>query len=179
VRKHVLQCVGISQYTLEDILTKSRDRSEDVRKACFAMVREKMEIEQLSVTQRALLLKDGLCDRDEGVKQAAVQLCDAWYSKLSDDPIKVTRYSKSYPNNQFLRCLDIEENEEVAEIAIRAILASHENVTFNVVLDDIDRETALFWRLYCENLKLLKVTLKKRIFSEFSRMKKHSKHVFR
>ena len=146
---------------MDDILVKSRDRSEDVRKACFALLCEKVDIEKLTVTQRGSLLKDGLCDRDEGVKNSAIQMCDTWFTKMGEDPIK------------FLRCLDIEENEEIAEIAVRALLASRENITINITVDDIDRETALFWRLYCENLKQVKVRRNFHEISHIIRMKKH------
>ncbi len=59
----VLNHIGLSKYTLPEILNRTRDVKEDVRKHAFFVLLKKVNIKVLSISQRMTLLKDGLNDR--------------------------------------------------------------------------------------------------------------------
>ena len=63
VRLAVLSNVCITNGTLPCILKRSRDVKDEVRRLTFATIAEKVELRQLSISQRVALLQDGLNDR--------------------------------------------------------------------------------------------------------------------
>ncbi len=115
VRKAILSVIGISKITITDILERTRDVHEEVRKHAYTVLGMKVPVDKLSISQRIILLKEGLRDRCESVQMACKELlCKHWLGTKS----------RSVDGNiiKLLHHLDIEENEEVAEDALKCLM---------------------------------------------------------
>lgn len=89
VRKAVLSSIGLTKLTVTDVLNRTRDVNEDVRKHAFTIFASKVPVEKLSIDHRATLLRDGLNDRVEVVRKAAVDMIGFWLKRVKNDPIQV------------------------------------------------------------------------------------------
>jgi condensin complex subunit 3 len=63
VRKAVLNQIGLSKTTIIEIINRTKDVKDDVRKHAFEMIGKKVNIKLLKISQRAQLLHQGLQDR--------------------------------------------------------------------------------------------------------------------
>jgi condensin complex subunit 3 len=86
----VLNWIGISKNTIDDVILRTRDVVDEVRRHAFRVIGSKVALEKLTIAQRINLLKDGLSDRSDAVRECCVDmLCNIWYKRVKDDPIKV------------------------------------------------------------------------------------------
>ena len=63
---------------LQDLLERTSDVSDAVRKQAFSVLANKCRMGNLSKPQRALVLRQGLRDRSPGVLEAARTLAQTW-----------------------------------------------------------------------------------------------------
>jgi len=73
VRKAALLAVAVTESTLPALLSRTRDIKEDVRKAAFQMLATKLSPHDLEVSERLALLKSGLRDRSNSVREACTK----------------------------------------------------------------------------------------------------------
>lgn len=63
VRKAVLTAIGMSTFTAQHVLTRTKDVNDDVRKMTYTIFGKKVPMDKLTAEDRVTLLKDGLNDR--------------------------------------------------------------------------------------------------------------------
>ena len=63
---------------MQDIIFRTRDVSDVVRKQAYTVLAAKAKMTDLSMEERALLLRQGLHDRSSGVVSSAVALVQDW-----------------------------------------------------------------------------------------------------
>jgi len=63
VRRAVLSSIAPSVLTLPDMLERTHDVKESVRRLAYQMLAEKVHMKALTIAQRIRLLQDGLNDR--------------------------------------------------------------------------------------------------------------------
>ncbi|EIE21059.1 hypothetical protein COCSUDRAFT_43416 [Coccomyxa subellipsoidea C-169] len=112
VRKAVLHSLSAARCSLPEILNRTRDISDEVRKMAYAAIRDRVPLEFLSLEQRACLIRRGLGERKAAVRDCAVALMCHW---LNVDA------SGSVPS--LLRLLDVHKAEEEAEQVLLALIA--------------------------------------------------------
>lgn len=78
MRCAVLRNVAACKTTLPVIMQHARDEREEVRVASLGKLRTEFGLRQLSISQRAWVLEQGLGDRSQPVRLAAVTLLVAW-----------------------------------------------------------------------------------------------------
>ncbi|ETO17433.1 hypothetical protein RFI_19889, partial [Reticulomyxa filosa] len=144
-RKEALLTIHLGNRTLKSILRRLRDDSEDVRQTAFTKM-SSVAMKSISITTRVDVLKSGLTDRCQSVRDTCSRLLERW---LSTEPI----------NNDiiaFLKHLDVEEYEEQSELILRHIIDQQLPLTVDsppyVDISRIDAEHALYWRVLCQCL---------------------------
>lgn len=81
--------LGRTEHTFDEILGRTRDVHEDVRKQAFAVIAN-IPLEELTLEQRMTVLNDGLYDRNEDVKAACTKMfCVSWFDQAGGDISKV------------------------------------------------------------------------------------------
>eukprot|EP01114_Cavostelium_apophysatum_P015640 TRINITY_DN4306_c0_g1_i1.p1 TRINITY_DN4306_c0_g1~~TRINITY_DN4306_c0_g1_i1.p1 ORF type:complete len:1452 (-),score=526.24 TRINITY_DN4306_c0_g1_i1:463-4818(-) len=143
VRKAVIGSIGLSKFTIEDVLKRTHDGNEDVRKHTFQVVSNKLPVEKLTIAQRINLLKDGLNDRSEAVRTACSKMiCDHWLKQRENNPIKL------------MELLDVQENEDTVEMCLRYTMQNVTNLGLHEFVDPkkLTPEMAIYWRVYCSYL---------------------------
>ncbi|BDA45173.1 probable condensin complex subunit 3 at N-terminal half [Coccomyxa sp. Obi] len=153
VRKAVLHSLSAARCSLPEILNRTRDISDEVRKMAYAAVRDRVPLEFLSLEQRACLIRRGLGDRKPAVRDCAVALMCHW---LNEDA------GGSVPS--LLRLLDVHNAEEEAEQVLLALIecgrlqpaALTEEATEGDPglrrapgSEPMPDEVALMWRIFC------------------------------
>lgn len=78
VRRAVLHSLAPSAPALPFLVQRTRDVSEDVRRATFLALANKVPLQSLSIAQRATLLHRGLADRAPPVRAAALVMLGKW-----------------------------------------------------------------------------------------------------
>uniref|UniRef100_A0A7S2ZCN2 Nuclear condensin complex subunit 3 C-terminal domain-containing protein n=1 Tax=Rhodosorus marinus TaxID=101924 RepID=A0A7S2ZCN2_9RHOD len=73
VRKAVLDNLSPEEWNIELILSRTSDTSEDVRRACYKLVAEKIDLQSLTISQRVTLLRRGRLDRSSHVRKEFLQ----------------------------------------------------------------------------------------------------------
>ncbi|KAJ8905018.1 hypothetical protein NDN08_001530 [Rhodosorus marinus] len=73
VRKTVLDNLSPEQWNIELILNRTSDTSEDVRRACYKVLAEKIDLQSLTISQRVTLLRRGRLDRSSHVRKEFLQ----------------------------------------------------------------------------------------------------------
>nr|XP_033804584.1 condensin complex subunit 3 isoform X2 [Geotrypetes seraphini] len=153
VRRAVLSCIGPSAKTLPQIVGRTMDIKDAVRKLAYQVLSEKIHIRALSIAQRVQLLQQGLNDRSDAVKEVMQKkLLQAWLRFCNGDVLEL------------LHCLDIENCSEVAISALNVMFALspiNELVQNCKNLDDsklipienLSPENVLYWKSLCEYLK--------------------------
>ena len=69
VRRTIVRCIGATKLSLKHILERTRDIDEHVRRAAFKFMAETVHIKVKTISQREGVLKRGLGDRNDNVKQ--------------------------------------------------------------------------------------------------------------
>jgi len=159
VRRAVLLNIALSSHTLEGIIGRTQDVTESVRKLAYRVLAEKVNIKSLTIAQRVQLLSNGLHDRSESIKDVcAKELLNGWLKSFDNDVVRL------------LKCLDVEGCTEIAELALKTVLAGlpKEDLKFyidslkkeqgeqgpvRVSYETLDAETAFYWRCLGEHFK--------------------------
>lgn len=110
VRMAAISTVAPSKPAIRGLLSRTRDVTEAVRKHALGVLREKVEMRWLTISQRAKLLGDALADRSPSVRTAAVELVRGWLRK-ADRQLPV-----------LLKALDVASYETAAERVVAALL---------------------------------------------------------
>lgn len=117
--------VPLTPLSLPDILSRTRDVDSSVRRAVYSPVLEQLESpKQLTIAQRELVVKSGLQDREQVVRNSAAKLVAAWADMANGDVI------------QFIRLFDfdmMEDSENAAELALLSLFESRPEL-----LDSLD-----------------------------------------
>uniref|UniRef100_UPI00398E89FD condensin complex subunit 3 isoform X2 n=1 Tax=Pristiophorus japonicus TaxID=55135 RepID=UPI00398E89FD len=153
VRRAVLSCIGPSAKTLLKIIGRTMDVKENVRKLAYEVLAEKIHIKAFSIAQRVKLLKQGLSDRSDAVKQVVQKkLLQAWLRTMDGNVLDL------------LHRLDVENCVDVAVSALNVLFAqTHlEELVENcqnlnngkvISVETLTCENALYWRCLCKYLK--------------------------
>ena len=87
-----LSRICIAEHTVDEILARVRDISEDVRKQAFSVIAN-ISLSKLELEQRIAILSDGLYDRNEEVKTACTKMfCGLWFEQAGNNMTKVTLF---------------------------------------------------------------------------------------
>jgi condensin complex subunit 3 len=162
VRKMLVLSIPPSNATALDIIERTLDVNDSVRKAAYRVLANKFPLQSLSIKLRTTILRRGLADRVPAVTTECIKMMkDAWLAKCCEgDPIALLKY------------LDVETNESVGEAVMEELLkagvvqikdgqslreffiaeneANNDNCSQKVKL--MDAETALYWRMLCRHL---------------------------
>ena len=117
VRSSILLAVEPSKDTMNEIIARTRDIKDTVRKAAFHKIAERVLVKQLTIEQRLLLIKEGLNDRSVAVKRVVEkELIMNWFKSCNNDLVK------------FLMLLDIQSDpktiDKLLNILFHSFLAS-------------------------------------------------------
>jgi hypothetical protein len=85
------------------------------------------------------------CFRSKEVVSLYDEVLQVWFQQHNSDPL------------QLLENLEAENNEKVAELALKRIFATQTMDLNRFKYEEIDFKFALFWRVYCEWVKETKV----------------------
>ena len=117
VRSAVVECIVIVPTTLPSLVARVKDIHKNVRLSCLKRLTENVDMRHLHVKMRGMIIRHGLQDRDQLVKNAAIELLFKWLS------------THDYKVSNMLKYLGLLKNEEEVELAAFEILANIENRT--------------------------------------------------
>ncbi|CAH2079627.1 unnamed protein product [Thlaspi arvense] len=165
VRKTIVLSLPPSNATTQAIIDCTLDVNESVRKAAYSVLANKVPLQSLSIKLRTTILQRGLADRAVNVSKECLKLMkDQWLSNYCQgDPI------------EFLKYLDVETYESVAESALEVLLseglimptddksiqqyilsadgeARDESACSPPNIQLMEPEIALYWRIICRKL---------------------------
>ncbi|XP_064631068.1 condensin complex subunit 3-like isoform X2 [Lineus longissimus] len=155
VRRAILSTIAASKKTLPGILERARDVKDVIRKQAYQVIAENIHMKSLSIAQRVKLLKDGLNDRADEVKQACTdKLLQAWLRQYGGNILDV------------LRGLDVEESAEVADQALKVMFSKCQqkqlvdeldllNEKLVIPAEKLTCENVFYWRCLCDYFKAL------------------------
>ena len=91
VRRAALLYIPLTQSTLDAVLSRTRDTDVLTRKLVYsAVLRPKLSHpRQLTIAQREQVVKDGLGDREPGVRVATGKMVGSWFDKVSTEADEV------------------------------------------------------------------------------------------
>ena len=115
VRKAVLASLAVCDHTLPEIVARTADVSDDVRRVAFIIISGKVPFDVLSITHRAHILKRGLADRDAKVRAAAMDTFHRWIEVNGGGALGLITV---------IEALDVETNEEIVDTFIREIVGT-------------------------------------------------------
>ena len=126
------------------MIKRIKDIDPKIRKNTFCLLNNNLQIETLPKTQLQYLLTEGLCDRDESVRNECTKMCENWFTKLGEDFLK------------WLTFLDYKKNEYLAELSCYLLLHSRYYKKFinlsNVPIIDFQQQLNLdslfFYRVF-------------------------------
>jgi len=157
VRKSVIAAISLCPRTLEAVIERTKDVNEEVRRAVFLVIGEKIPLSELSAANRARLITNGLKDRHSAVARSASSMVATWLTRDCGGNVL-----------ELLRMVGVTDNEDVAVEAIHSLIASEhirpvaaskdqgllredgsfqDNFSNNRVLSP---EAALYWRVLCQ-----------------------------
>ncbi|KAN0009398.1 hypothetical protein ACTFIU_006685 [Dictyostelium citrinum] len=111
VRVTALNNIVPSKKSLQPILEKTLDINSTVRKGSFIFIGKKIEIRFIPISLRVGLLKNGLKDRDQSVREAcSTMLIDYWLEK-------------SLEVSKFIKNLEVELFEQEVEVVLLEIFS--------------------------------------------------------
>ncbi|KAG7543651.1 Armadillo-type fold [Arabidopsis thaliana x Arabidopsis arenosa] len=165
VRKTIVLSLPPSNATTQAIIDCTLDVNESVRKAAYSVLANKVPLQSLSIKLRTTILQRGLADRAVNVSTECLKLMkEQWLSNsCGGDPI------------EFLKYLDVETYESVAESALEVLLseglimptddksiqqyilsadgeARDESTCSAPSIQLMEPEVALYWRIICRKL---------------------------
>ncbi|KAF2353585.1 Nuclear condensin complex subunit 3 C-terminal domain [Trinorchestia longiramus] len=153
VRRAALCCTGINFHTLPDVLQRTRDKNNLVRRQAYVVLAQKVHIRSLQISQRVRLLSEGLNDRSDLVRVAVQKtLLNSWLRFVNGSILDL------------LTCLDVEASTKVAELALDSLFQDVPAATLVqafdmldgnklVQLDKLKPESALYWKTLAKHLK--------------------------
>ncbi|KAK2143344.1 hypothetical protein LSH36_852g00004, partial [Paralvinella palmiformis] len=153
VRRAVLSAIAATTKTLGSILERTKDVKELVRKLAYQMIAEKIDIRALTIAQRVSLLREGLNDRSDMVKEACTsRLLQSWLSRYQGNILELLKY------------LDVENTLETSEQMLKAFFDKspiHEllenfdvlNQELTIPLEELSCESVLYWKSLCSFVK--------------------------
>ncbi|XP_033122987.1 condensin complex subunit 3-like isoform X2 [Anneissia japonica] len=155
VRRAVLSCIAPSTRTLPTIIQRILDTKDSVRKLAYQVIAEKVHVKALTIAQRVRILKTGLSDRSEMVRETCA-------SKI------ITAWLRTFEGNvlELLKCLDVENSCETAEMALKKymkrippeeLVENFDLLNGRLVIEEssLTCENVLYWRCLCEHLNSL------------------------
>ncbi|XP_031571204.1 condensin complex subunit 3-like [Actinia tenebrosa] len=163
VRKAVLMNIALTRRSLTPVIGRTHDITEAVRKVAYRIIGEKVKIQSLSIALRVQLLQDGLNDRSSVIQEVCIKcILQGWLKSLDGNVVSL------------LKCLDIENSVDTAEIAVKALLKgmmkedlqdqisslksdTNQSGPISIPYDQLDCETAFYWRCLGEHIKSLGV----------------------
>ncbi|XP_071521422.1 condensin complex subunit 3 [Panulirus ornatus] len=153
VRRAVLTNTAITFQTLPDILERTRDVRDLVRRQAYHVISQKVHVKSLTIAQRVRLISEGLKDRSDMVRRCVEKtLIQSWLRMVNGSVLDL------------LTCLDVEASVTEAELALKTIFRdvpySDLIDNFGIVkeervvnLDELQPESALYWRCLAEHLQ--------------------------
>ena len=73
VRKAIVRCIGATKITLPHVLKRTLDVDENVRKAAYKFIADKVHIRSLTIARREEIIRRGLTDRNENVRKVVAK----------------------------------------------------------------------------------------------------------
>ena len=73
VRRAIVRCIGATKVTLPIVLRRTLDVDENVRKAAYKFIADKVHIRSLTISRREEIIRRGLTDRNEGVRNVVAK----------------------------------------------------------------------------------------------------------
>ena len=147
VRKAIVRCIGATRFTLPHVIKRTLDVDENVRKAAYKFIADKVHIRSLSITKREEIVRRGLTDRNENVRNVvAKDLVPAWL-RFCNERIVELLYALDVGNS------DSETPKEVLSVLFNGV-PYEELVNAFQYLDGnkmipyakLSPETATYWR---------------------------------
>ncbi|KAF8424272.1 nuclear condensing complex subunit [Boletus edulis BED1] len=167
VRRAALLNIPIAKHTLPCILARSRDTDTVMRRLVYSAVLEKncttpdgsvmgpLHPRVLAISQRELIVRNGLGDREPAVRSAAGSLLGAWVDVVRGSTKAEEGGSVMDDVLAFLGLFDLNENT-VAEDALLSIFATRVDIFDQLELKDafwdtLNPEKAFLGRVYMEH----------------------------
>ncbi|KAG8238413.1 hypothetical protein J437_LFUL011584, partial [Ladona fulva] len=154
VRQAVLSIIAATNSTVMDVVFRTRDVSETVRRHAYAFLAEKVDVRVLSIHHRERILKAGLNDRSESVSSFVRKvLLSNWLKSCDDDILKllasfdVVNWTDAEFLETVLKCFF---NKFEIDDLLTCLELNEETKT--VPLDNLSPERALFWRYMAQYL---------------------------
>lgn len=156
VRMEAINMLTLTKTTLSSFMERTRDVRDDVRAAVYAKIASVAALKRLTISQRVMLLKNGLKDRAKEVRETCLKmLIDQWMPQVANNLLDL------------LKCLDVENYTATSEMVVNLMLdrsyASVEddglsNTQLKKVLEveldlsNLTPEAVLYLRCKCEFL---------------------------
>ncbi|KAF5379027.1 hypothetical protein D9615_006072 [Tricholomella constricta] len=166
VRRAALVHVPLISTTIDTILSRTRDTDALTRKLVFFNVlHSKLEHpRQLTISQRELVIKDGLGDREPSVRVAAGKLAANWFDIVHAEPSEAEEYTWVGDDGgvmkallKFLAVFDVVgPGEAVAVDAVLSIFVTRPNIPDAFIFPDaywkeLTPESAILARVFIEH----------------------------
>jgi len=151
VRRQITSLIALTSHTLPELIKRTRDCNELVRKTTFVTLSEKVGLKGFSIQKRIDLLKRGFQDTPRVKAVVENKLLMAWLRFSQNDKIK------------FLKYLDVEEEPELLQKVLYSIFQHSQSEKeiddliqeFKTVyvgedclipLEKLDPEIVFYWR---------------------------------
>ncbi|KAG5642733.1 hypothetical protein DXG03_002278 [Asterophora parasitica] len=166
VRRSALIHVPIIPRTIDAVLSRTRDTDALTRKVLFSNVLQTKlsHPRQLTISQRELVMKDGLGDREPNVRIAAGKLAASWFDIVFAESDDADDYTWDGDDGgvmkgllKFLAVFDVVgPGEAVAVDAVLAIFVTRPNIPDAFVFPDaywkeLSPESAVLARIFIEH----------------------------
>ncbi|XP_076046036.1 chromosome associated protein G isoform X2 [Oratosquilla oratoria] len=153
VRRAVLNNIAITFQTLPDVLERTRDVRDVVRKQGYMVIAQRVHIRSLTIAQRVRIISEGLNDRSENVRLAVEKHVLQSWLRLVDGKVV-----------DLLTCLDVEASTRNAELALNRLFVE---VPYANLLEafgdlgeqklmnsnDLRPETSLYWKCLAQHFR--------------------------
>ena len=83
VRKAIVRCIGATKITLPHVLKRTLDVDENVRKAAYKFIADKVHIRSLTIARREEIIRRGLTDRNENVRKVVAKHLGNFFKKCA------------------------------------------------------------------------------------------------
>ena len=83
VRKAIVRCIGATKITLPHVLKRTLDVDENVRKAAYKFIADKVHIRSLTIARREEIIRRGLTDRNENVRKVVAKHLGKFFEKCA------------------------------------------------------------------------------------------------
>nr|CAB3264222.1 condensin complex subunit 3 [Phallusia mammillata] len=153
VRSTVLSCISLTTKTLPEVLDRTRDVAEAVRKTAFQILAQKVSIKALTSCQRLYLIKQGLFDQSAAVRDVVKkQLFQAWLLTFQAnllDLLKKLDVIGAFETST--RCMvALFETSKLSDIVEGFTLLNERKL---IEYEKLTPESALYWCQLCDFLR--------------------------